>query len=161
MQRSMRALLLAGALAFTAVPASRAAADVQVGINIGIPVPPPIIVAAPPFVGAAGVPTVQYAPGPSVGVFVHGGNYYAWSNGWFVTAAVGRPWAYVPYSAVPAPVLAVPPRYYKAAGGYPRHFGPPRAHPYSRSAWQRWERSGPHGHAYKHPAMHKYRKNRR
>jgi hypothetical protein len=161
MERSLRALVLAGSLPFGAVLATSAAAEVNVGINIGIPVPPPIIVAAPPFVAVAGVGAVKYAPALSVGVFFYGGNYYAWNNGWFVTAAVGQPWAYVPYSAVPAPVLAVPPRYYKASGGYPRHFGPPRAHPYSRSAWQRWERSGPYGHAYKHPSKHKHRKNRR
>jgi hypothetical protein len=112
---------------------SARAADVHVGIEIGVPAPPPIVVSAPPqLVVVPGVPTVQYAPDLGVNFFFYGGSYYTYHGGaWFVSAAYGGPWTYVEHVHVPRPLYAVPhrcfhgapPHYvaYREYHGHPRH----------------------------------------
>ncbi|MGH7893228.1 MAG: hypothetical protein ACREQL_01085 [Candidatus Binatia bacterium] len=141
------------------------AADVQVGINIGIPAPPALVVPAlPRLVIVPTTPAVQYAPDLSVNFFFYGGSYYTFSDGaWFVASAYNGPWAYVERVRVPRPVLIVPYRYYrmppghskKLYGGHPHGMPPGQAkkiygsRPYGgppRFAEESHDRDHGHGH---------------
>ncbi len=125
--------LLALTSLVVATAASQAMADgVKIGVNIGIPLPPPIVVAPPPPVVVASPPQlvivpgtpVFYAPGASINVFAYGGHYYSFHEGaWFVAAAPGRPWVAVAPAKVPRPVLAVPVTYYKIPPGHAKKLG--------------------------------------
>jgi hypothetical protein len=106
------ATTISAAPAFHTAPAS--AADVHVGVNIGIPAPPHIVFEAPPrLVVVPGVPHVHYAPDVSVNFFSYGDRYYTYDDGyWFVSDYDRGPWTYVERRYVPGPVLHVPTRYY-------------------------------------------------
>lgn len=121
------------ALALLVPPAH--AADVHVGINVGVPPPPAFVFESPPpLVVVPGVPHVQYAPGVSVNFFSYGDRYYTYDNGaWFVAHGHRGPWSYVERGAVPAPILHVPYRYYHVA---PRAVG-----------GSRWRHDRGHGHS--------------
>jgi hypothetical protein len=125
----LRLLVLASIV--VAMAASPAMADgVKIGVNIGIPsppivvVPPPVVIASPPqLVVVPGTP-VFYAPGASINVFAYGGHYYSFHEGaWFVAAAPGRPWVAVAPAKVPRHVLAVPVTYYKIPPGHAKKLG--------------------------------------
>jgi hypothetical protein len=117
MTHAMRAICCTALLVAVTSAAVRAA-DVQVGINIGVPLPP-VLVVQPPLVVVPTTPAVSYAPEAPYDVFFYGGQYYAWqNNGWFVTPRVGQPWVYVERSRVPRPLLVVPARYYKVPPGH-------------------------------------------
>jgi hypothetical protein len=109
--------LLAG---WYVVPA--AAADVKIGVNIGIPAPPPppaIVITAPPPMVAIPGSAVLHAPGVSFNVFLFGGRYYSFHEGaWFVAERPGAPWTVVVVDRVPAAVRAVPVRYYRVPPGH-------------------------------------------
>jgi hypothetical protein len=147
------AALIAGFCAAPAVhPTAADAADVHVGVNIGIPAPPPIVFEAPPrLVVVPGVPTVHYAPDVSVNFFAYGGRYYTYDDGaWFVSDYDRGPWSYVERRYVPGPVLHVPTRYYRVpprlVGGGHWHDG--HRHNESRgyhSHRSKWRGDG-HGH---------------
>ena len=96
-----------------------AAADVRIGVNIGVPAP---VVVAPP-------PPVVVAPGAPV--YFYGSSYYTYYNrAWFVGPGYGGPWAFVPVARVPRPIIAVPHAYLHVPPGHPRHIAgpPPWAH---------------------------------
>jgi hypothetical protein len=96
------------------------AADVHVGINVGIPAPPVIAVPAPPrLIVVPSTPAVQYAPDVGANFFFYGGQYYTYNDGnWFIASAYNGPWVYARH--VPRPLLVVPARYYHAP---PRYHG--------------------------------------
>jgi hypothetical protein len=118
---------VAAILMATALVGRAGATDVHVGINIGVPVPPPpaIVVPAPPrLVVVPGAPQVSYAPDLSVNFFMYGGSYYTFHDGsWFIASAYNGPWTYVERVHVPAPVLVVPYRYYRVPPGHAKRFG--------------------------------------
>jgi hypothetical protein len=119
MTHALRVIVCAAVLvAFAASTAG--ASDVQIGVNIGVP-PPPVLAAPPPLVVVPSAPAVSYAPQVPYDVFYYGGQYYAWQNGWFVTAGIGQPWVYAERARIPHPVLVVPPRYYKVPPGHRGH----------------------------------------
>ena len=111
-----RMMTIASAVTFAGVLMAGAAraADVHVGVHIGVPAPPPIVFEAPPrLVIVPGVPRVYYAPDVSVNFFSYGGRYYTYDDGnWFVARDYGGPWSYVAPRYVPQPILVVPHRYY-------------------------------------------------
>lgn len=94
------------------------AADVHVGVNIGVP--PPIVLEAPPrLVPIPGAPAVSYAPDVQVNVFSYGGRYYALNDGGWYSGAPGHGgWVVVPRGRVPGPVLAVPAYYRRTSPGH-------------------------------------------
>lgn len=125
---------------------SAASADgVKIGVNIGVPAPPPVIVAAPPVPVVVAPPVlvapphlvvvpgspVFYAPSVEMNFFAYGGRYYSFhQGGWFVAPRPGAPWVAVAPSRVPRAVLAVPIGYYKVPPGHAkkmegRHGCPP------------------------------------
>ncbi len=135
----MRALGLTAVVALMTV--SFASADgVKIGVNIGVPVPPPVVIAAPPTVVVTTPPppvivtapqlvvvpgsAVYYAPNASINFFVYGGQYYSFhEGGWFVATTHGGPWSAVARERVPQPVLAVPVTYYRIPPGHAKKMG--------------------------------------
>jgi hypothetical protein len=107
---------VAGAMA---LPAD--AADVHVGINVGVPPPPPIVFEFPPrLIAVPEAPQVLYAPDVSVSFFSYGNRYYSYNDGhWFIASAERGPWTYIERRRVPHQVLVVPARYYH--GGHEHH----------------------------------------
>lgn len=113
-----RTTILAATFALGALVTSPVrAADVHVGVHIGIPAPPVISFPAPPrLVVVPGVPSVYYAPDVDVNFFTYGDRYYTYyDGGWFWAYDTHGPWTYVERRYVPAPVLRVPTRYYHVA----------------------------------------------
>ena len=75
-------LVAAGALVLMSVTAEAAP---NVNVNIGVPGPPPIVVASPPQLVVVPGSRVYYAPEMSVDFFSYGGRYYTVHDGaWFV-----------------------------------------------------------------------------
>lgn len=117
-------VLVASVMAATSylmvMPVSVYAADVSVGINVGVPPPPPAIVlsAPPPLVVVPGTP-VYYAPSLSLNFFAYSGRYYRHHNGaWFMASSYAGPWSFIAVERVPRPVLTVPATYYKVPPGH-------------------------------------------
>jgi hypothetical protein len=104
-----------------------AAADVRIGVHIGVPgvvvaPPPPVVVAPAPVVVAP--PPVVVAPGAPV--YYYGTHYYTHYNGaWFLGPDHGGPWMHVPRSRVPRPIIAVPHAYLRVPPGRAHIAGPP------------------------------------
>jgi len=100
------------------------AANVNVGINVGVPLPPPIVVAAPPQLVVVPGSPVYYAPRVEQNYFVYDRRPYTFHDGhWFVAAAPGRPWTLIATERVPRPILAVPVTYYKVPPGHAKKMG--------------------------------------
>lgn len=117
MKQIQGALVAATLVAASALSAG--AADVHVGINVGVPAPPPIVFESPPrLVAVPETPQVLYAPEASVSFFSYGHRYYTYDSGhWFVASAERGPWTYVERRRVPHQVLLVPTHYYVGHGG--------------------------------------------
>lgn len=117
------------ALIFALVPVGLSlteaiAGEVNVGINIGVPVPPPprIILPAPPRVVVVPNSPVSYAPSVEFNLFVYGGRYYTFQDGaWFYASSHRGPWTFVPVERVPRPVIGVPVTYYKIPPGHAKN----------------------------------------
>ncbi len=124
------------------------AADVHVGINIGIPTPPPFVVEAPPPLVVVPRSPVYYAPQLPYNYFYYGGRYWTFHEGaWFSALSFGGPWGYVEVGRVPPPVLAVPVRYYKIPPGHWRKHG-------GRGHWDHDDDHHGHGHGHGHGKHH-------
>lgn len=139
------------ALAWLASPAR--AADVHVGINIGVP-PPPVIAlpSPPPLVVVPTTPAVRYAPGVDVNLFFYGGRYYTFHRGaWFVAPLFSGPWVHVPRPRVPHALLVVPARYYRVPPGHWRKtFARADRHHRGRGHGWRGHFHGHGGHGHHH-----------
>ena len=125
--------IVLGALLVTAV-AVPVAAQVRVGVNIGIQLPgPPALVVVP------GTP-VYYAPRAPANVFFYAHQYWVFANGgWYVGPTWNGPWGVVEPMYVPPPILQVPVRYYPAPpppwAGWRRE-APPRWGPHYGREWR-------------------------
>jgi len=128
-------LIVAIALAVTGFPVATAlAAQVNVGVNIGIPAPPPppIVLAAPPRVVVVPNSPVSYAPSVDFNLFVYGGRYYTFHDGaWFYASRHSGPWTFIATERVPRPVIGVPVTYYKIPPGHAKKMGNPPGAPQS------------------------------
>jgi hypothetical protein len=101
-----------------------AANDVNVGVNTGVPGPPPFVVTAPPTVIIIPGTTVYRIPSASFNLFVFGGRYYSFHNdAWFLSASYSGPWKMIAVQQVPKPVLGVPVTYYKIPPGQAKKMG--------------------------------------
>lgn len=159
MRTSIRAIVAPAVLGAALVATPVDAADVHVGIHIGVPPPVYRFDAPPALVVVPGVPGVRYAPNVGVSFFAYGDRYYTYhDDAWFIARDEYGPWSYVERRAVPAPVLSVPTRYYHAMprhrGG---HYGKSRYHHGGRSGWKHDDRHRRHddrGHGGKHRHEH-------
>jgi hypothetical protein len=154
MRRSF--ICCAGLVALAAVCSSvRARAEVNIGINIGVPppavvvapVPPPaVVVAGPPqLVVVPTTPAVRYAPGLHVNLFFYDRSYYTFHEGaWFVAPTYGGPWVYV--ERAPRALRIVPARFYKIPPGHMK-----RIHGHRRGKHHhRHDRDDRHGRRHGH-----------
>ena len=114
-----RLLAMVLAVVATGLPITGAVAgEVNVGINIGVPAPPRIVLPAPPPVVVVPNTPVSYVPSVNFNLFVYGGQYYAFHDGsWFYAKSHSGPWVFVAPERVPRPVVAVPATYYKIPPG--------------------------------------------
>src|SRR3989442_10635684 len=128
-------LVIALALTATGLPITEAvAADVNVGINIGVPAPPRIVLAAPPPVVVVPNTPVSYVPSVNFNLFVYSGRDYTFHDGaWFQATTHSGPWAFIATERAPPPVVAVPVTYYKVPPGHAKRMGPPAAAPAARA----------------------------
>jgi hypothetical protein len=106
-----------------ALPAS--GADVHIGINLGVPLPPPaVVVAEPPPLYVVPETPVQYVPSLPYNCFFYHDRYYSMHRGaWFYGPSYHGPWVVVAPHHVPRPVLAVPVAYYRVPPGHWHHEG--------------------------------------
>jgi hypothetical protein len=126
------ALITAIALGVSGLAAASAlAAQVNVGVNIGVPAPPPpIILAAPPRVVVVPNSPVSYAPSVDFNLFVYGGRYYTFHDGaWFYASRHSGPWTFIATERVPRPVIGVPVTYDKIPPGHAKKMGNPPGAP--------------------------------
>jgi len=117
MMKQIQVVVVAATLVVGSAMGVRAA-DVHVGINVGVPAPPTVVFESPPrLVAVPEAPQVLYAPEASVSFFSYGDRYYTNNGGyWFVSSGERGPWTYVERRRVPHQVLVVPTRYYAGHG---------------------------------------------
>ena len=102
------------------------AAQINIGIHLGTPPPPSLIITAPPQLVVIPGGSVSYAPAVPYNYFVYGGRYYVAHEGaWFVGPAYRGPWTFVAVEQVPRPLLQVPVAYYQVPPGHAKGKGPP------------------------------------
>ncbi len=93
---------------------ARAGTDVHIGINLGLPSPPGVVIETPPQLVAVPQSPVYYAPQLPYDVFTYADHYYTFrANAWYWAAGYQGPWYQIGVERVPRPVLAVPVTYYK------------------------------------------------
>jgi hypothetical protein len=104
-------------------------AQVSVNVQVGVPSPPPVVLAVPPpLVVVADVPGVHYAPAAQVDLFFFDKRWYYWHGGyWFAGPTHTGPWVHVVPAKVPRALIALPAKYYKVPPGHLKHpkKGPP------------------------------------
>jgi hypothetical protein len=104
--------------------AAASAAQVNVGVNIGVPAPPPIVLPAPPPVVVVPNSPVSYVPSVNYNLFVYSGRYYTFHDGaWFYANRHSGPWTFMPTGRVPRAVIGVPVTYYKVPPGHAKKMG--------------------------------------
>jgi len=120
-KRRLLAIILA--VGATGLPITAAVAgDVNVGINIGVPAPPRIVLPAPPPVVVVPNSPVSYVPSVDFNLFVYGGRYYTFRDGaWFYAGSHRSPWTFIATERVPRPVIGVPVTYYKVPPGHAKN----------------------------------------
>lgn len=120
------------------VPAEGLSGDVglHIGIGIGVPAPPAVVIPAPPAVYPIPGSYAYFAPGVGFDLFFHSGYWYRPYNGyWYRAAYYNGPWYYLPPSRVPVVFSHLPRHYYRIPTGY-------RQIPYGhlKEHWREWDR---------------------
>jgi hypothetical protein len=130
-----------GVVSLGGVFSPAAAADVRIGVNIGVPTPVVVAPAAPVFV-ARPAPVVVAPPvfvAPGVPVYYYGSSYYTYYNrAWFVGPGYGGPWNFVPVARVPRAIIAVPHAYLRVPPGHAHHFAGPPPWPHGHGHGRDW-----------------------
>ena len=110
--------------------------DLNIGIGIGAPTPPAVVISAPPAVYPIPDSYAYYAPDVGFQLFFHSGYWYRPYNGyWYRAAYYNGPWNYMPPSRVPVVFSHLPHDYYKMHPGQrPIPYGHLKEH------WREWER---------------------
>ncbi len=131
--RILTAFSLLGFL-FISFGATESAARVSVGITIAPP-PPYIIQAPPPVVVIPGTYVYEIPNAGATILFSNGYWYRPYAGNWFWASSYNGPWQYLPPSAVPPPIVGLPPNYYVVPPGAP-------VIPYAvfSANWVRWGR---------------------
>jgi len=121
-------------------------AEVDVSVNIGLPLPAVVISAPPAVVMIPGTP-VYFAPDVEVDIFFYRGYWYRpYRERWYRATHYNGPWRYIAPRAVPSVIVNVPPDY--------RHIPPSHERiPYGqlKKHWKERERAGKKAHrSYNH-----------
>ena len=143
--------LLCLGMAGLLLPAEGLSGDVDVHIGIGVPVPPAVVISAPPAVYPIPGSYAYFAPDVGFQLFFQSGYWYRPYNGyWYRASYYNGPWYHVQPSHVPGVFSHLPRNYYRIPPGQ-------RSIPYGhlKDHWREWERGhqrweGPgearHGH---------------
>lgn len=85
-----------------AITGSQALGEVNVNINIDVPMPPAIVVEAPPAMIFLPQPGLYVAVGIPYSIFFHSSHYFYFHNDhWFRAPGYGGPWAQIKYKSLP------------------------------------------------------------
>ncbi|MFO0752263.1 MAG: hypothetical protein U0411_02925 [Thermodesulfovibrionales bacterium] len=120
-----RSLVIAGFMLGALFPWAPQRAGADVSINLGLGVPPPLVVVAPPPVVMSPPPPVvisappevvlipgtrvYFAPDAGVDIFFYSGRWYRKHHGaWYRAAYYNGPWAYLPPRRVPVAFVHLP-----------------------------------------------------
>ena len=85
-----------------AITGSQALGEVNVNINIGVPLPPAVVVEAPPVMIFLSEPGIYVAVGIPYSIFFLSGRYYYYHNDhWFWAPGYGEPWVHIKDKSLP------------------------------------------------------------
>jgi hypothetical protein len=121
-------------------------AEVDVSVNIGLPLPSIVISAPPAVVMIPGSP-VYFDPDIEVDIFFHHGYWYRpYRERWYRATHYNGPWRHIARRAVPTAIVHVPPDYRHIPPGHERiPYGQLKKH------WKERERAGKKAHkSHKH-----------
>lgn len=113
-----------------------ASARSEINVNIGINVPPAIVVKTPPSVAVIPGTYVYFAPDINDEVFFYGGWWWRPYNGrWYRAVEFGDPWVVIEIGRVPGVLLRVPRDYRNLPPGHHKI-------PYGqmKKNWRQWEK---------------------
>jgi len=139
-------LVLAIISVFAVVAPLSARAQVGVSVNIGVPLPPPVVVPAPPAVVVLpGALDVYVAPDVAVDLFFYNGWWWRpWGGRWYRSRYYDRGWAY--FNHVPRFYAGVDPGWRGYYAGHNWHGQPWNFQRISNSQlrgnWKGWHDSG-------------------
>ena len=128
---SLAVMAAAAALLLTSTPARS-----EINVNIGINVPPAIVVSSPPSVIVIPGTYVYFAPDIDAEVFFYGGWWWRPHAGrWHRAAEFGDPWVVIEIGRVPGVLLKLPPDYRRVPPGHQKI-------PYGqlKKNWRKWEK---------------------
>lgn len=134
MKRITMAFLLAALSTLAFYPAD-AGAEVDININIGVPLPKAVIVAPPAVVVIPGT-YVYFAPDVDVEILFYGGYWWRPHAGrWYRAMDYNGPWIIIEVGRVPNVLVGLPPGYRSIPPGHERiPYGQLKKH------WKEWER---------------------
>lgn len=110
--------------------------DLNIGIDIGVPPLPAVVIPAPPAVYPIPGSYAYFAPDAGFQLFFQSGYWYRPYNGyWYRSAYYNGPWYYLPPSRVPIGFSRFSHNYYRVPPGQ-------RLIPYGhlRNHWREWDR---------------------
>jgi hypothetical protein len=125
------------------MPAEGLSGDVDLHIGIGFPLPPAVVISAPPAVYPIPGSYAYFAPDVGFQLFFNSGYWYRPYNGyWYRAAYYNGPWDYLPPSRVPVIFNRYNYNYYR----YYRIPTGQRLIPYGhlRDHWREWDRDRGH-----------------
>jgi hypothetical protein len=115
---------------------SRTTAQVGIKVGINLPPPPPLAIPAPPPMFVIPRTYVYFAPDVDVDIFFYGGYWYRPYQGhWYRSGAYNGKWVSLSPKKVPPILLNLPPDFRRVPPGY-RHI------PYGdvKKNWKKWEK---------------------
>jgi hypothetical protein len=118
------------------LPAEGLSGNVDLHIGIGFPLPPAVVISAPPDVYPIPGSYAYFAPDVGFQLFFHSGYWYRPYNGyWYRASYYNGPWDYLPPSRVPVVFNRYTYNHYRIPPGQ-------RLIPYGhlKNHWREWDR---------------------
>lgn len=98
----------------------RTLAEINVNMDIGLPLPIIVIPEPPVVVLIPGTP-VYHAPHVGIDIFFYSNRWYRKHNGrWYKASYYNGPWAYLPVQRIPVALVNLPPDYRHIPPGHQR-----------------------------------------
>ncbi len=118
------------------LPAEGPCSNVHLNVGIGFPLPPAVVISAPPAVYPIPGSYAYFAPNAGFQLFFQSGYWYRPYNGyWYRASYYNGPWYYLPPSRIPVGFSRFSHNYYRI---------PPRqrliSYGYLRDHWREWDR---------------------
>ncbi len=105
--------------------------------SAGLPVPPPLVIPAPPAVYVIPGTYAYFAPDVEVELFFYGGFWYRPHAGqWYRASHYGGPWGFIVLHNVPGVLIKLSPGYRKISPGHQRI-----SHGQLKKNWEKWKRT--------------------